>query len=81
MFYFYVLQSLSDKFMYYGSTSDLTKRLAYHNSGKVKSTKSKMPYKIKYYEAYETLALARQRETNIKKNWAAKEELKKRFNK
>lgn len=79
MYYFYVLQSLTHKSLYYGSTNDLIKRLEYHNQKRVKSTKSKAPYKVKYYEAYETLQLAKAREYNIKKNWAAKEELKKRF--
>lgn len=79
MYYFYVLQSLVDKSFYYGSTNDLVKRLEYHNYKRVKSTKSKAPYKVKYYEAYETLQLAKAREYNIKKNWAAKEELKKRI--
>ena len=79
MYYFYVLQSLTDQSLYYGSTSDLLKRLEYHNQKRVKSTKSKAPYKVKYYEAYETLQLAKAREYNIKKNWAAKEELKKRI--
>lgn len=79
MYYFYVLQSLNDQSLYYGSTTDLIKRLKYHNQKRVKSTKSKAPYKVKYYEAYETLQLAKAREYNIKKNWAAKEELKKRL--
>ncbi len=79
MYYFYINQSLQDNSLYYGSTSDLVKRLAKHNAGYVKSTKSKAHYKILYYEAYETFSLARERESNIKKNWAAKEELKKRL--
>jgi putative endonuclease len=79
MYYFYVLQSTIDNSFYYGSTSDLIKRLEYHNQKRVKSTKSKAPYKVKYYEAYETLQIAKAREYNIKKNWAAKEELKKRI--
>lgn len=79
MYYFYVLQSLVDQSFYYGSTNDLIKRLLYHNKCRVRSTKSKSPYKVKYYEAYTTLSLARKRECNVKKNWAAKEELKKRI--
>ena len=79
MYYFYVLESLVDKSFYYGSTNDLIQRLKYHNQKRVKSTKSKAPYKVKYYEAYATLSLAKRREHNIKKNWAAKEELQKRI--
>ena len=79
MYYFYVLQSLTDNTLYYGSTNDLVRRLDRHNKKMVRSTKSKAPYNVKYYEAYETLQLAKAREYNIKKNWAAKEELKKRI--
>ena len=80
MYYFYIIKSLKDNSFYYGSTADLVKRLSRHNSGQVRSTKSKSPYELIYYEAYELLALARKRESNVKKNWAAKEELKKRIN-
>ncbi|MCX6806679.1 MAG: GIY-YIG nuclease family protein, partial [Candidatus Berkelbacteria bacterium] len=65
MYYFYVLQSEVDGSLYYGSTRDLKKRLVYHNQNKVKSTKSKAPYTIKYYEAYSTLSLASKREYNV----------------
>jgi len=79
MYYFYVLESLVDKSLYYGSTKDLRSRLKYHNSKKVTSTKLKAPYRVKYYESYGTMKLAERRELNVKKNWAAKEELKKRI--
>ena len=79
MYYFYVLQSVQHKSLYYGSTIDLKARPIKHNSGLVKSTKPKAPYIILYYEAYKTLQLAKRREYCIKKNWAAKEELKKRI--
>ena len=36
MFYAYILQSKKDLRYYYGSTTDLIKRMKYHNSGKVK---------------------------------------------
>jgi putative endonuclease len=74
-----VLQSKVDQSLYYGSTSDLTNRFLVHNLGKVRSTKSKAPYNLLYYESYLTLGSARKREYTIKKNWAAKEELKKRI--
>jgi len=43
MFFTYVLKSLSTGRHYYGSTSDIEKRLKYHNSGKVRSTKAFRP--------------------------------------
>jgi putative endonuclease len=79
MNYFYVPESEADQSWYYGSTSDLVARLKMHNAGRVKSTKSKKPYKVIYYEAYSSLKLAKRREQNIKNNWAAKAELKKRI--
>ena len=80
MNYFYILKSIDTNFLYYGSTSNLQNRLETHNLGKVKSTKNKAPYNLVYYEAYTTLQLAKKREYDVKKNWAAKQELKKRLN-
>ncbi len=52
MHYVYIIQSIAHKNIYIGRTSDLEKRLKYHNSGNVKSTKSKRPYKLIFYEAF-----------------------------
>jgi putative endonuclease len=52
MFYVYILQSLKDKSLYIGYTSDLRKRLPTHNKRQVVSTKDKAPWKLIYYEAY-----------------------------
>jgi putative endonuclease len=52
MYYVYVLQSEVDKSVYVGRTADLIRRLKYHNSGRVKSTKGKKPYKLVFYEAF-----------------------------
>ncbi|KAA0257644.1 GIY-YIG nuclease family protein [Deferribacter autotrophicus] len=51
MFYVYVLQSEKDKKFYTGYTNDLNRRLKLHNSGKVLSTKNRLPLKQVYYEA------------------------------
>ena len=79
MFYTYVLQSLTDNFTYIGSTEDLKKRFREHNSGKTKSIKHRLPFKLVYYEAYETKYLSRKREIELKKNSSKKEELFKRI--
>lgn len=57
----YVLQSGKDKNLYIGCTSDLRKRLREHSEGKVRSTKYRQPWELKYkeefvdkYEAYFT---------------------------
>lgn len=53
-YYAYILKSEKTGTYYYGSTSDLQARLKYHNAGRVKSTKSKRPWVIHYFEEYET---------------------------
>ncbi|OGU54938.1 MAG: endonuclease [Ignavibacteria bacterium RBG_13_36_8] len=66
MFYVYILKSLKTNTNYYGYTSNLEKRLAYHNSGKSKYTKSKRPWKIIYSEVFETKHEAMEREKYFK---------------
>ncbi len=51
MYYTYVIQSDKDKRFYTGFAEDLQNRLNDHNSGKVASTKNRMPFKLIYYEA------------------------------
>jgi len=67
MYYIYILKSLKDNNLYFGYTTDLVKRVKYHNSGKVKSTKSRRPLKLIYYEAYLNKKDATKREYQIKK--------------
>lgn len=50
-FYTYVLKSKVDDDLYIGYCNDLRKRLQEHNSGEVRSTKSRLPFTIVYYEA------------------------------
>jgi len=73
MYYTYILQSLSTGRYYFGSTSDTDKRLKYHNSGKVRSTKAYRPWKIIYTEEYTSKTEAIQREHFFKSidgyNW------------
>jgi len=52
MFYVYILRSKKDNDFYIGCTSDLKKRLNEHNLGKSKSTASRIPFVLVYYEAY-----------------------------
>lgn len=52
MYYVYVLESLKDERLYIGSTNDLKRRFLEHNAGKSFSTKSRIPFKLLYYEAY-----------------------------
>ena len=75
MYYLYFIESQKDKSYYVGITSNLTKRLDQHNRGKTRSTKSKRPFKLLYYEKYESRSEARKRELNIKRSWKTKEEI------
>jgi putative endonuclease len=52
MYYVYVLQSERDDGLYIGFTSDLSERLRQHNEGDSKSTSSRRPFELIYYEAY-----------------------------
>ena len=66
MFYTYILQSVKSGMYYVGHAEDIHERLKRHNAGKVTATRNKGPWIIKYYEEYETKALANSRELYIK---------------
>ena len=51
MFYTYVLISEHDEKFYIGFTKNIEERLDEHNSGSVRSTKHRRPFKLVYYEA------------------------------
>jgi putative endonuclease len=50
-YYTYVLRSTRDRELYIGWTNNLKSRLKEHNSGNVKATRSRVPFKLIYYEA------------------------------
>jgi len=63
MSYFsYILYSLKDGIHYYGSTSNLEKRLKDHNAGKSKFTKGHRPWEIIYFEEFASHSEAIKRE-------------------
>jgi putative endonuclease len=66
MFYVYILQSLKDKKLYIGFTSNLRKRLIDHNTGGTKSTKLRRPFRLIYYEAHLSKEDAKRRERYFK---------------
>jgi putative endonuclease len=69
MFYTYILQSLKNKSLYIGYTTDLEQRLKEHNNGKSLSTKSSKPYKLIFYEAFTNRKDAKAREGYLKSGW------------
>jgi len=66
MFYAYVLKSLNHDYLYKGHCEDLDSRLRQHNTGMTKSLVPYIPFKIIYYEAFETVAEAVAREKYLK---------------
>lgn len=76
MYYVYVLKSVKSDRIYIGVTSDIQKRLVYHNTGKVTSTKPYFPYTVIYTEEYELKKEALQRERQIKKSGKLRKMLK-----
>lgn len=74
MFYVYVLKSSVNKDLYVGFSEDLGSRVKFHNSGKVRSTKSYRPWVLVYYEAYRVKNDATKREKQLKMH-AVKNEL------
>ena len=68
-YFIYILKSTIDGSLYTGQTIDLVKRIDKHNKGMIKSTKSKIPYKLCYFEEFETRADAMWREWELKNKW------------
>ena len=64
--YVYILQSLKDKKYYIGETSDVTLRLLFHNAGKQRSTKNRIPFIIILIEEVSDREAALKREKQIK---------------
>ncbi|MBN1251377.1 MAG: GIY-YIG nuclease family protein [Bacteroidales bacterium] len=65
-FFVYILYSISADKFYTGSTNNLEKRLLQHNSGYSKYTKSGIPWDLVYFEEFNTIAEAFNRENEIK---------------
>ena len=63
--YVYVLLCGDNRY-YYGSTSNLVQRLAHHRSGRVRSTRSRLPVSLVYFEVCQTLDQAMQKEHALK---------------
>ncbi|MFC2124229.1 GIY-YIG nuclease family protein [Bacteroidota bacterium] len=66
MFFAYILKSEIVGSHYYGHCTDLNMRLKRHNGGKVRSTKSKRPWRLLYYEEFPTRSEAYKRELFFK---------------
>ncbi|WP_024481706.1 GIY-YIG nuclease family protein [Cellulophaga baltica] len=65
-YYVYVLESEKDQRWYKGHTVDIDKRIKEHNTGKTKSTKGFIPWRLVYFEVFETRGEAILREKYFK---------------
>ena len=71
-YYTYVLRSLKDSNIYIGWTNNSKTRLIKHNSGKIRSTKSRKPFELVYYEACSDRHKAILREKQFKTGFGRK---------
>jgi putative endonuclease len=69
MYFTYVLRSQKDSRLYIGYTENLDKRILEHNSGKVKSTKYRIPLNLVYYEVCRNQEDALHREKYLKSTY------------
>ena len=67
MFFAYVLKSINHDFYYKGHCQDLDKRLEQHNSGMTFSTRPYRPFKIVYFESFDSETDAIRREKYLLK--------------
>jgi putative endonuclease len=68
----YILQSLKTDSYYIGITTNLAQRIRFHNSGYVKATKYKKPYKLVFRQEFQNIHLAHKAELKIK-SWKRKD--------
>jgi putative endonuclease len=66
MYYVYILQSLKDKKLYIGYTTDLKRRIKEHKYGGSESTKKRLPFRLVFYEAFILEKDAKRREKYFK---------------
>ena len=67
MSFVYILKSTKDDRLYVGTTSGrVDDRLAKHNAGRVKSTKSRRPFVVVFVKNFEILSEARKFEWELK---------------
>ena len=67
---------MKDNTFYVGSTSNLEDRLNRHNTGRSKSTRSKLPWMLVYTESFKNKSDAYKRELEIKK-WKSRKMIEK----
>jgi len=79
MYYVYILKSIIRDIIYIGFTIDLKNRFKEHNNGKSSFTRKYMPWRLVYYEAYNSQKDAIEREKQLKRFAKAYGQLKNRI--
>jgi len=69
MYYVYVLRSQTAGRLYIGSSATPDERLASHNAGRVKSTRSARPWTRLLLESHPDRQTAEKRERYLKSGW------------
>jgi len=79
MYHVYLLRSNKDSSFYIGYTNDIQRRFQEHNNGLVRYTRSRKPWRLIYYETFDSLEDARLRENSLKRFGRAFGQLKRRI--
>jgi len=66
LFHTDIIKSLKDQGYYFGHCHDIDIRISKHNAGRVKSTKSRKPFILHYFESFETKSEAYRKELFFK---------------
>ncbi|PIU42745.1 MAG: endonuclease [Parcubacteria group bacterium CG_4_9_14_0_2_um_filter_35_11] len=66
MYTVYIIQSVQDNSYYIGQTKNLEKRMAEHNRGLNRSTKSRGPWKLVYQREFSTRKESYKEEQRLK---------------
>ena len=74
--YVYILQSLKDGRYYIGESGNVEERLLFHNSGRQRSTRTRIPFRLILIEECADRGEALKREKQIK-SWKGGEAFKK----
>ncbi len=75
MHYVYILKSEKVKRFYVGYTIDLKRRILEHNDGNTRSTRPFRPWKMIYWEQFDSKSEAYKREWHLKHAKGRKEKL------
>jgi len=63
----YILKSKKNNRYYVGSTNNLERRIAEHNSGRSKYTSLNVPYELRFSQIFDSISIARKVENWIKR--------------